>query len=315
VVIDEKIRGRLFQPVDWLYSGYNLVLAVLWWTTAGAAWRGVLHLVAAALPWPLRRLARVSAAASVVADIYPFIALGFVWGELGGLLPRLHPHPFDAETMRFDAWALGAHWHTRWMAAMPTRWLSEPMYAAYASFYLLLGLPPLVLIATGRRRELRVLGARLLLVYVVCALGNFVWPVVGPTPILPAHSAIARGLFFRLTTFVQHTGDSLGTSFPSTHVAAAVTIACCAWAWSTPALASIISLDAVAITFATVYTQNHYGIDAVAGLIVAIGLQIAIVVLSNTTVDRPPVPGGPTSPRRRRRAARPPIATPARPDR
>jgi membrane-associated phospholipid phosphatase len=320
--MDEKIRGRLLQPVDWLFSGYNLILAGLW-ATAGATWMVVLHmvvlhLVAAGLPWVIRRLARASAAALVVADFYPFVAVPFVWGELGTILPLLHAHPFDAEALRFDAWALGGHWHARWMAAAPTRWISEPMYAAYASFYLLLGVPPLVMLATGRRRDLRVLGSRLLLVYVVCALCNFVWPVVGPTPVLPAHSAIAHGFFFRLTTFLQQAGDSLGTSFPSTHVAAAVTVACCAWTWSTPVLAALISVDAVAITFATVYTQAHYGIDAVAGVIVAIVLQLAIVAVSSTTADRPTVPDDRSRSRRRvrrRPAARPPTATPARRDR
>lgn len=318
----------LTRPVDWLFSAYNLILAALWLSAAGrsaaALWLAGLHVGVAILPWPIRAAsARGSAVASVIADLYPVVAVAFVWGELGKILPLLHPHPFDAAALRVESWALGAHWHARWMAADPSLWLSELMYAAYSSFYVLLVGTPLVMLLTGRRAQLRTLGARLLLTYVVCALFDFVWPVVGPTPVLPAHSDIAHGLFFQLTALVQHTGDSLGTSFPSTHVAAALTIACCAWAWSRPVLAAVITLDAVAITFSTVYTQNHYAIDAIAGALVAGTIQVAIVVWRrrgavSSTMAEPSHHSAarPIARPSRLRPAEPPApATPARPDR
>src|SRR5215470_17333939 len=71
-------------------------------------------------------------------------------------------------------------------------------------------------------------------------------------------------------------GDAVGTAFPSTHVAGAVTLAWLAWRHCSRAEAWIATVLAAGIGPAAVFTQNHFVIDVVAGAVLGIGLQIAL---------------------------------------
>jgi membrane-associated phospholipid phosphatase len=71
------------------------------------------------------------------------------------------------------------------------------------------------------------------------------------------------------------TGSSYGAAFPSSHVAAAVAAALSA-ARGSKGLAWALALPTLLLTVAVVYCQMHYGIDAVAGLLV--GMIVAAAV-------------------------------------
>jgi hypothetical protein len=53
----------------------------------------------------------------------------------------------------------------------------------------------------------------------------------------------------------------------------------------------LITVQAAGVFLATVYTQNHYPVDSLAGLIWALGLQLVIVpaVRANYAAPRVPV--------------------------
>ena len=57
---------------------------------------------------------------------------------------------------------------------------------------------------------------------------------------------------------------------------------------SLPALVSVIS--PVALFLATIYTQNHYPVDSIAGLVWALGLQLVVLPAVRSSCDRQPVP-------------------------
>ncbi len=268
-----------------MFIAYNLLLALLW-----APHRLVFaaaHLAAVALPTLL--------APTPVADCYPAFAVLCLWTELGAILPRLHPDGAaarDAAALHLDAMLFGTHWHTEWIARMPWAWLSTMMYGAYCSYYILLVGLPLGFWLSRRREALADIAFRILLIYAACAVCYLIFPVIGPAPLPPVADAVRHGAFFEFSAAVQRTGDSLGTSLPSTHAAGSMTLALAAWRWLPRPVAMAIVGLAVAIALATVYTQNHYAIDAVAGVLLAVFLQ--------TIVSRLPLAPEPAIAARRR---------------
>jgi membrane-associated phospholipid phosphatase len=255
-----------------VFIAYNLLLALLW-APHNLAFAGA-HIAAAVLPTLL--------APTPFADCYPAFAVIGIWTEMGAILPLLHPDGAigaaarDAAALRLDALVFGTHWHTEWIARMPWGWLSSLMYAAYCSYYaLLLGLP--IWYWLSRQREaLADIAFRILLVYAACAVCYLIFPVIGPAPLPPVADAVRHGAFFEVSAAVQRAGDSLGTSLPSTHAAGSMTLALAAWRWLPRPLAVGTLALAVAIALATVYTQNHYAIDAVAGIVLAGFLQTIV---------------------------------------
>jgi len=268
-----------------VFIAYNLLLALLW-VPHNLAFAGA-HIAAVVLPTLL--------APTPFADCYPAFAVIGIWTEMGAILPLLHPDGAasrDAAVLWLDGKLFGTHWHTEWLARMPWGWLSSLMYAAYCSYYaLLLGLP--IWYWLSRQREaLADVAFRILLVYASCAVCYLIFPVIGPAPLPPVADALRHGAFFEVSAAVQRAGDSLGTSLPSTHAAGSMTIALAAWRWlPRPIGVTAVGL-AVAIALATVYTQNHYAIDAAAGVVLAVCLQ--------TIVSRlPAAPATALAPRRR----------------
>jgi len=72
-------------------------------------------------------------------------------------------------------------------------------------------------------------------------------------------------------------GDSMGTAFPSSHVAGSLTAAWAGWRWFSRPTAMLLALEAAGVVVATVYTQNHYAIDVLAGILWAVLLQLTVV--------------------------------------
>ena len=56
-----------------------------------------------------------------------------------------------------------------------------------------------------------------------------------------------------------------------------MTIAIIAWRWFPRPVAVLFTVEALGVVVATVYTQNHYGIDSLAGIVWALTIQLAFV--------------------------------------
>jgi membrane-associated phospholipid phosphatase len=265
-------------PVDWIVASYNAILAMVWLglasRVAGAPWLALAHAAAAGLPWLLRGLPRVPPRARALRDSYSLIGLALFWAELGPLQALRGAEPRDLFVEQLDLALFGVHWHEIWMSVMPGRWMSEAMHFTYFLYYLLLVIPPL---AIGFRRGLgafRSVVLALMITYLSCFLFYLVFPVYGPRAIGAASLAAAPdGLFHTLVERARASGDSLGTAFPSSHVAGAATIAWVGWRWLSRKWSAVLTLAALAVALATVYTRNHYAVDALAGLLWIVPLQ------------------------------------------
>jgi membrane-associated phospholipid phosphatase len=111
----------------------------------------------------------------------------------------------------------------------------------------------------------------LLLVFVVCQLFFIGFPVAGPFYHFPEPDPATMGRVFpQLVHAILHRGSSVGTAFPSSHCAVAaicwIVVLRGASRWAKWVLAAIVP----ALTVGTVYGGFHYGVDALAGWLLAL---------------------------------------------
>jgi len=281
--------------VDRVASAYNVLLAVVWailipqWSYA--VWLFLAHAAAAAIPALLARTReRPSPVIRVIRDIYPLIWILAFWTELDFIRPLLHDAAYDRVIGAIDLAVFGRHLNEVWMPAMPWLWFSEVMHIAYLSYYPTVIVPLLYMLFRGSPEMKRDMTFRVVLVYFACYSFYIAFPVDGPH-FLGEHyeGPLQQGLLYRVDAALQGQGDALGCSFPSSHVAASTTMAYLGIRWLSRPSAGLLLLAAVGVAASTVYTQHHFAIDSVAGVIWALwlNLQVAPALLSCWRHARP----------------------------
>ncbi len=283
------------RPVDRVVAAYNGVMALVWATLVGSGGYAtaivIAHAAAAALPWLISRVRQTSGVMRSFIDLSPLIMLAAFWPELDLLRIGLPAVGHDDVILMLDQRMFGTHLHATWLPSMPHVWLSELMHAFYFGYYPLIVLPALALLVRQRRDALHDLSLRLMVAYVACYLIYIPFPVYGPSLTL-GHFAGPHtdGLLYRVVASARQVGDSPGTAFPSSHVVGAVTLAVVGWRWFSRPVAWLMTIEALGVLLSTVYTQHHYGIDAVAGLGLALGVQFIIVPMLGGATRAPAEP-------------------------
>ena len=266
------------MAVDFLVAGYNAILALVWLALIGrsgaAPWMALIHAVWVGLPWALRAwpLARVRGW-RYLREGYPLLGFALFWAELGPLQALRGQPSHDAAVQALDLAIFRTHWQAIWMTAMPARWLSELMHFCYFLYYFLLAIPPVVIAVVGGVRAFRSTVLGLMLTYLTCFAFYLVYPVYGPRVMAPAPPAAPEGFFQSWVDRARESGDSPGTAFPSSHVAGTFTVAWLVWRWLGRRWGVVLVGIAVAVALATVYTRNHYAIDALVGALWIVPLQ------------------------------------------
>lgn len=222
---------------------------------------------------PALHLVALAAAISVVAithpalrrlrDLLPLLLGPFLYIELRWLIPGVgRPHS-DALVITWEHALFGGNPSATWALAMPFTALSEALHFAYASYYAIVLVPPIVLYTRGRRDAFAATMLALTLVYGACFTTYLLFPVDGPRYLVgPAHAPDGP-----VRSFVLHlleAGSSRGTAFPSSHVAASVVAALCALTFQRT-LGVVVSVLTLGLALGTVYGGFHYGVDALAG--------------------------------------------------
>jgi membrane-associated phospholipid phosphatase len=270
------------RPVDTLASAYNVLLAVVWavlipqWSLA--ALLATAHAAAATMP-RLIKLARgrLSKPGQVLRNIYPLIWILPFWTELDFIRRLLHDTAFDRIIGGLDLAIFGVHLNEVWMPAMPWLWFSEIMHLAYFSYYFTVILPLLYMAFRGNSEMQRDMTFRVVLVYYACFFVYIAFPVDGPHFLGEHFQGVhQQGLFYRIDQVLQGQGDALGCSFPSSHVAASTTMAYLGWRWFSRPPAVLLTLAAVGVALSTFYTQHHFAIDSLAGIIFALWLNLLV---------------------------------------
>jgi membrane-associated phospholipid phosphatase len=246
---------------------------------SGAAGAGARLAAPAAMLAAVLALARTGARGGPLGLLRDFAPVGVVVGVfllLQPVIEAVNPRRWDAVFAALDARfldGLAAAW--RGLAGRPAP-LTDLLYAAYASFYLL----PLSVAAAARLRRgpaafERVAFAVLLGFYLSYA-GYFLWPTSGPR--VPAAEEAARlgggALSALVRAWLRGAEATTLDAFPSGHTALALVPAALGtrlfprwapalWGW------------AAAVVLATVYISAHYVVDVLAGALLALVTLLA----------------------------------------
>ena len=210
-------------------------------------------------------------------DLLPLFLGPFLYVELRWLIPAVGQPHADLLVQRWEHALFGGNPSTTWAPAMPSLVLSEFLHLAYASYYLLVLVPPIALYRRGRRDAYASTMLALTLVYGVCFATYTLFPVDGPR-YLVGPAAAPDGPVRAFVLHLLEAGSSRGTAFPSSHVAASVVAALCALTFQRR-LGVVVTVLTIGLALGTIYGGFHYGVDALVGALVGTGCWLAARVV------------------------------------
>lgn len=249
------LHAREVESLPWLLAGDGLVV--------------VLVLLVPRLP-----------AKGFVTDLvgggYPLILASAFYWQLGDMhldVARLH----DALVQRWELAVFGSQVSTTWHVSMPSPLLSAALHLCYGLYYWILLLVPLWFLIRGQREAYRRAVFCGALALYTCYLVFGLFPVAGPYFVFPPPTgAVVASWPARYVYFMLGTGSSIGTAFPSSHIAASWLMVYAGWR-DARKLALVLAPIAVGLALGTVYGQFHYAVDALAGA----GLAIVLMVVAD----------------------------------
>lgn len=253
------------------YLGATLVPIIRYTRSSGDVGPSAAHV--AALLMGAALLASRSPRAQGWRAWLPLLLGPFLYWEQRWLIPGLGRAHQDA---------LVIAWEHSLFPSDPSRTLAERFYYpaasellhfAYASYYGIVLVPPALLYLRAKREEYAQTLLSLSLVYAACFITFLLFPVDGPR-FLHGPAAAPPGPIRTAVLSLLDTASARGTAFPSSHVAAAIVSSVCALRFQ-PWIGRLAAVLTALLIVGTVYGGFHYGVDALAGLLV--GALISIV--------------------------------------
>jgi membrane-associated phospholipid phosphatase len=273
-------EGRLL-PVDRLLLGAIALLLVLGacFLPGPLPFLGVLALTAALLVG----VAAWSERSRVGRFFHAFIPLPVVlilFTVIGPLISALNPVHWDTVWEEMDRGLFGnLAWHWHHALGRPS-WFTDGAYLLYVSYYVLPVALGLALYVQHRWVELERLLFTAVATFLLCYVGYFLFPTLGPrVPNELADEVLGGGAISRaIRAFLLYSERNLLNAFPSGHTA--VSLVLLGQGWRTfPRLRVPLTLQVGAIIFTTVYLSFHYVVDLVAGAVLALMMNVLVPVL------------------------------------
>ena len=263
-------RFRLVDKIVLAYFGMNTLLLVH--PNRPENWLSLFlfHLIyLVGIPF-LVRFSNRSPVLSFFREWYPILGVAAMYGELQFLNRILTDRYFDPVVMRWEEALFGQQLAVTLRQMVPSKLVGEAVHFGYFCYYLMLPSLFIPLWLMKRHREFRISMAVVGTAYISCYLWYIFWPVTGPYWQLPQPIPDTEGWFFpQLTNSIVAGGSSRGSAFPSSHIAASISVLGMARLYNKPAY-RILFLPVMLLTVGTVYGGFHYAVDALAGL--ALGL-------------------------------------------
>ena len=212
----------------------------------------------------------------IVRAAYPALLTPVLYAELAVLNRFVTQRYFDATVQRWDAVIFGGQPSVELSALLPWVAFSEVLHLGYFFYYAII---PIALLGVYRTRGFDALHRAALAVsaaFFVCYLIFVFFPVAGPRyEFARIGGDIGDGTLYRLVHGILESGSSKGTAFPSSHIAASLA-AIIAAGREDPRWFRLLIVPQIALTVGTVYGRFHYGIDALVGIVVALGICVAL---------------------------------------
>lgn len=200
-------------------------------------------------------------------EIYPLLLLGALYPALD-ILNNFGAVPTHDTTVRGWELALfGVELSRTWWQSEPSVLWSTILHAAYFAYYPIIIGPLLYFVARGELIAARRTTLWVLATFLICYLIFLFYPVAGPYYEFPRPAAwFTANLPARLVYATLAKGSAYGAAFPSSHVAATLVATAAAFVGSRR-VGMVLILPALLLTAGVVYCQMHYGVDALAGIV------------------------------------------------
>ncbi len=196
---------------------------------------------------------------------------------------------FDRMVQGWDAAVFGGQPSMTLSAAVPWVPLSETLHFGYFVYYAIV---PAALIGVYKTRGFDALHRTSVAVaaaFFTSYLIFMMFPVAGPRyEFERIGGEISDGRVYGLVHTILEGGSSKGTAFPSSHIAASLAAVLAAgredvrWFW-------LLIVPETALMIGTVYGRFHYGVDALAGLALAVAVWAATARLEGAPGTGQPV--------------------------
>jgi membrane-associated phospholipid phosphatase len=289
-------------PLDRLFAIYMVIAAsALLFPYRPGQWPLLLalHALVVVLFWPLPPLAGAVEAAGpatkrvvrATADWAPLLLIPALYTELAVLNRAVHDgRYFDDLIIAAEQAVFGGQPSQDWAVALPSIWLSEPLHAAYLSYYFIIFVPPLLLYLLGRTKEFRFAAFTVMFAFFAHYMFFIFFPVQGPRYLFPPPGGeLAGGMFYQVAHRVLEAGSSQGAAFPSSHVGVSVAQTLIVLRFL-PRWAPLIALLTLGLALGAVYGGFHYAIDAVAGAVLGVLVFVAAGPLHRRLAARAAAP-------------------------
>lgn len=280
--------------IDYATQGYMILvgLVVLLFHNHSTPWWGWVLLAHVTTVLLVHLLIQVGRRASTVRWLdflrhyYPIpMYIGFY--RETGLLNRLFFGDYlDAHFIQLDERIFGFQPCLEFMYALPHLAVSEVLYAAYFSYYVMISGIGLALYLRDRRQFFHYVSV-VSFVFYICYSIFICLPVMGPraffreidgfrlpdeiqayagAPFYPP--AVQNGVFFQTMAWIYRHFEGAGAAFPSSHVIIAL---CTVWFSFRylPRIRYVHAVDVALLCLATVYCRYHYAVDVFGGIAAA----------------------------------------------
>ena len=208
--------------------------------------------------------------AEVLRDFFPVVAIPLLYSGLRKLNHLFTDAFFDERLRTLELIVFPSDPSRTLHLLLPWKPLGEFLMIAYFSYYALLPILALTLYLRREYTAFRWATTSVLSVYLFCFVCFIIFPVQGPFFIFERPDPQRIGwLFPRFAQAVVGWGTSLGATFPSSHVAAAMVMWLLARRLGRRVFIAY-SIIVPALILGTVYGGFHYAIDAVVGIVVGV---------------------------------------------
>ena len=202
-----------------------------------------------------------------IRELYPILLLLAFYSELDVLTSSSTP-VYDRTIQRWELLVFGAQISREWWQSAPSRFWSTLLHAAYLSYYFIISAPAFFFAWRGDLLAVRRFVLVVMVTFVLCYLVFIFFPVAGPYYTFPRPADwFTDNWAARLVYQALAAGSSYGAAFPSSHVAAALAATLSA-ARVSRKLGLFLLVPTILLTIGVVYCQMHYGVDALAGLMI-----------------------------------------------
>ena len=201
-------------------------------------------------------------------ELFPLLLLPALYSALDILNGYGAVAVHDAQVRRWEEAIFGTQLSIAWWQTTPSELWSTIFHAAYFAYYPIIIAPVAWFLLRRDLPSARRSVFWLLTVFTVSYLCFLAYPVAGPYYEFPRPPGwLLDNAPARLVYSTLEDGSAYGAAFPSSHVAAAMVATASAWV-GTRAVGMMLLLPTILLTLGVVYCQMHYGVDALAGLVV-----------------------------------------------